>query len=440
MNNLSTAAPEDIAGFFEAVGTGIIVFDVDEGDALRVVCTNAFFRSMYGIDHEVDFDCPIHDVLSPDIQKHYSEHIQACSEARASVDDEFPLLLQGIKYWHRVRMVPVFAEDKEEIARFFATSVNITHEKVLEEELDIVSSRLGAIVDSTYDAIVSIDARHMIKTFNQAAEELFGYKREQVIGKNLAMLLPKPVRSSHDKQIDTFGKSSEKSRPMETRVEVSGLCSDETTFPAEVAIAKIDVHGDTEYTAIVRDISVQVRLMEELRQRAVTDPLTELSNRRHLVEIATMEIERCKRYAHPLSVVLLDIDDFKSINDTYGHAVGDAVLKEIGAVLKRFSRKLDIPARWGGEEFCMLIPEAPIKAAHQLCIRLLEAIRGIHSNIPELEGRVVTASIGLTEYHDGDVGMDAFVQRADEAMYEAKNSGKNKVCHAAGDDRLHEAA
>ena len=430
MASLSSSDPVDVAQFFEAVGAGVVVFDINESNALRLVCANQIYLDMYGIDGGFEAGCSIHDFLPRNVQKYYRQQFEQCCEYNDTVDCERPVEIGGKSRWYRVRMVPVFSEDKKRITRVFTTNADVTHEKVLEEELGVVRSRLEAIVDSTYDAIVSINTEQKIKTFNQAAEELFGYDREEVIGKSIDMLLPKPARARHAGQIEKFGTSPVKSRPMESRVEVAGLRSDDTTFPAEVAIAKINVHGETEFTAVIRDISIQVRLMEELKQRATTDPLTGLSNRRHLVEVAEMEIERCERYNHPLSFLLLDIDDFKLINDSYGHAVGDEVLKQLGAVLKKYSRKLDLPARWGGEEFCLLIPETSTESALKLCGRLLEDIRGVHANIPELKDRIVTASIGLAGYHTGDVDVDKFVHRADEAMYEAKHSGKNKVCLA----------
>jgi len=434
--NLSTATPADIACFFEAVGTGIVVFDVDEAHALRVVCANGIFRSMYGMDHEADAGCSTHDFLPPEIQGHYHQQLQTCCEMNASVDDEFSLQLLEKHYWHRVRMVPVFAKDKEGIARVFATSVDITQQKLLEGNLGIANSRLEAIIDSTYDAIVSIDSRQTVRTFNQAAEKLFGYAREEMAGNNIDMLLPRGSRSRHTEQINNFGKSAVKSRPMESRAEVAGMRRDGSIFPAEVAIAKISVHGEVEYTAIIRDISAQMRLLDELKHCAKTDPLTGISNRRHLVEAVEAEMERSDRYDHPLSLLMLDLDDFKSINDTYGHAVGDEVLKALSRVLQKRSRKLDVPARLGGEEFCLLITETTLEHAHELCIRLLEDIRNIHTSIPALGERVVTASIGLAAHRRGESDVDSFVQQADEAMYEAKHSGKNKVCLAFQEDEV----
>ncbi|WP_167631702.1 sensor domain-containing diguanylate cyclase [Mariprofundus ferrooxydans] len=432
MINLAVADPTDTAHFFEAVAAGIIVFEIDEGDSLRLVSTNGIYRAMHGIGHEPDVGCAIDDFLPRYIQKHYQQQFQACRDMSASVDDELQLELNGESCWYRVRMVPVFGADEAQFARILATSVDITQEKMLAEELDIVSSRLKAIVDSAHDAIISIDENHAIKTFNQAAEKLFGYDRERAVGKSIDMLLPQRARPQHAGHIHSFGQSPTKSRAMETRAEVTGLRSDGSEFAAEVAIAKIDVHGKMEFTAIVRDISVQMRLLDELKLRATTDPLTGISNRRHLIEVAEAEIERCERYNHALSLLLLDIDDFKSINDSYGHAVGDEVLAQLGAVLKKRSRHLDLPARWGGEEFCLLIPETELDDAHGLCLRLLEDIRQVHHKIPALRERMVTASIGLAAYRKGDVDVDKLVHLADEAMYKAKNTGKNRVCLAAG--------
>ena len=433
MTNLSTAGPADIAEFFEAVAAGIVVFDVSDSHQFSLVCTNTIYRSMHDIDHEPEVGCLINDFLPRYVQKHYREQFRQCCEIGETIDHELPLEIAGISHWYRVRMVPVFSEgeNRERIIRIFATCVDISEQKSLQAELGVVNLRLEAIVDSTYDAIVSIDDHYNIKTFNQAAEEMFGYDRDLVIGQPLNMLLPESARPNHHEHISSFRRSAVQSRPMEARAEVKGLRSDGSIFPAEVSIAKILVHGEIEFTAIVRDISAQMRLLEELHLRANTDLLTGISNRRHLVEMMETEIERCERYDHPMSLLLLDADDFKLINDNYGHVVGDRVLQEIATELKGRARKLDLAARWGGEEFCLLLPETPVESARIVAERLLEDIHTIHRSIPELGESVVTASIGVAAYQRGDDNVDHLVTRADEAMYEAKHSGKNKVCLAA---------
>ena len=202
MIDLAIADPADTAQFFEAVGAGIIVFEVDAEDALRLVSTNAIYRAMYAVGHEPDVGCAIDEFLPAYIQKHYHQQFQACLDLNASVDNELQLQVNGETCWYRVRMVPVFGADETQFARVLATSVDITHEKLLAEELDIVSSRLKAIVDSAHDAIISIDQNHAIKTFNQAAEKLFGYDREGVVGKAIDQLMPQRSRPQHTGHID----------------------------------------------------------------------------------------------------------------------------------------------------------------------------------------------------------------------------------------------
>ncbi|PJA31306.1 MAG: sensory histidine kinase [Zetaproteobacteria bacterium CG_4_9_14_3_um_filter_53_7] len=435
MTNLSTAGPADIAEFFEAVAAGIVVFDVSNSHQFSLVCTNSIYRAMHDVDHEPEVGCLINDFLPRYVQKHYREQFRQCCDLEATVDHELPLEIAGVSHWYRVRMVPVFSEgeNRERIIRIFATCVDITEQKQLQAELGVVNSRLEAIVDSTYDAIVSIDDHYNIKTFNQAAEEMFGYDRALVIGQPLEMLLPEAARADHNHHINSFRKSPVQSRPMEARAEVKGLRSDGSIFPAEVSIAKILVHCDIEFTAVVRDISTQIRLLEELHLRATTDLLTGLSNRRHLVEMMEAEIERCERYDHPMSLLLLDADDFKSINDNFGHGTGDLVLQAIADKMQGHARKLDMAARWGGEEFCILLPETSIANARTVAERLLEDLHTINRSIPELGDLVVSASIGVAVYRRGNDNVDQLVSRADEAMYAAKNSGKNKVCLAEAD-------
>ncbi|MDD3990757.1 MAG: GGDEF domain-containing protein, partial [Desulfobacteraceae bacterium] len=153
-----------------------------------------------------------------------------------------------------------------------------------------------------------------------------------------------------------------------------------------------------------------------------TDTLTRLANRNSFIESATVEMERARRYGSPLSVLILDIDNFKSINDSFGHNEGDRVLRNTAALLRSNLRSMDKPARWGGEEFVMLLPGTDLDGAVAAGSRLCSAIAAA-SLTPH---RTVTASIGASGYVSGE-SLDDFVGRADTALYRAKNSGKNRV-------------
>jgi diguanylate cyclase (GGDEF)-like protein len=166
-------------------------------------------------------------------------------------------------------------------------------------------------------------------------------------------------------------------------------------------------------------------LFQQVRALADTDPLTELLNRRRFSELAEVEFARAKRYSNPIAVIMLDIDHFKQVNDTYGHGVGDQVLKAIAERL-RAVRVSDILARYGGEELVALCPETSAEEAERLAERLCLALR--ERDIETTEGPIpITASIGVATLERGVENLDALIDRADQALYAAKSAGRNCV-------------
>jgi diguanylate cyclase (GGDEF)-like protein len=178
--------------------------------------------------------------------------------------------------------------------------------------------------------------------------------------------------------------------------------------------------------AVILDITERKRLEEDLRAQAGTDPLTGVPNRRSFEAAARREVERARRYAKPFSVVALDIDFFKKVNDTHGHDIGDIVLKEMTKVCLSQFRLTDVLARLGGEEFAALLPETDILAAEKLAERLRVAVASKPIATPKgpLE---ITVSLGVAQYAPNENSIESALKRADEALYEAKHSGRNKV-------------
>lgn len=171
---------------------------------------------------------------------------------------------------------------------------------------------------------------------------------------------------------------------------------------------------------------------EEIRILSITDPLTGCYNRGFLNERLTQEIRRARRYGHPLSVVLCDIDHFKSVNDTYGHQIGDLVLKEFVSTLKGSIRKdVDWVARYGGEEFFVVLPETDVDGAISLAERLRQKVESHPIEIPATGSLHITASFGVTGFGPDTptelVSLEAIVDTADKLMYQAKKSGRNCV-------------
>lgn len=169
------------------------------------------------------------------------------------------------------------------------------------------------------------------------------------------------------------------------------------------------------------------RLVGELTRKALFDQLTGLCNRAHIEESLRMEINRCSRYAHPLTILLFDIDHFKSINDTYGHDVGDLVLKEVSRRAQNKLRSVDLIGRWGGEEFLVILAETEKENA----LIVAEGVRKIIESGDYGLDRPVTVSIGVARFHEHDLP-DTLVKRADLALYEAKHGGRNRVVLESG--------
>ncbi len=168
------------------------------------------------------------------------------------------------------------------------------------------------------------------------------------------------------------------------------------------------------------------RILSKLENLAITDGLTKLYNLRHFYNQVEIEIDRSNRYGHPVALLLLDIDNFKTYNDTYGHLEGDKVLVKLAQIIKSCLRTMDCAYRYGGEEFTIILPETTGEEAKNVAHRIKTSVE-IENFFPE-SGDVVniTISIGVTEYFKKEQ-LTTFIQRADQAMYNSKAKGRNAI-------------
>ena len=164
-------------------------------------------------------------------------------------------------------------------------------------------------------------------------------------------------------------------------------------------------------------------LHEEKKLQAVTDALTGIANRRHFNETFAKEFERAKRYDEPLSLIIIDLDFLKTLNDTFGHHVGDEAIKTIGKVLSTSCRSIDLPARYGGEEFCLLLPNTDLEMAEIMAERVRKLIAEVEIKGP---GNI-SASLGVANLPEHAQDPDSLFAAADQALYQAKSGGRNRV-------------
>ncbi len=203
--------------------------------------------------------------------------------------------------------------------------------------------------------------------------------------------------------------------------------------------------GDHVFTAAERElfayltnqasVSVEnVDLHETVQRQAVTDELTGLFNHRRFQEVISAEVERARRYGQEMGLIMLDIDNFKQVNDRYGHLQGDLVLREVARVLRQSSREIDEPARYGGEEMAVALPQTDLEGAFQFAERVRHSVEALDLPLLSGDGTLkVTASFGVASLASANhADKDALVAAADSALYEAKRAGKNRTVRANG--------
>ncbi len=184
-----------------------------------------------------------------------------------------------------------------------------------------------------------------------------------------------------------------------------------------------------EYLAGQAVVSIEnASLHETVQRQAMTDELTGLSNLRELHTVLDREVERSRRFASPLGLVMLDLDDFKQVNDTHGHQQGDEVLAAVASVLRDHSRDIDEPARYGGEELAVVLPQTDSEGAAQLAERMREAVERLRVSSASGNGKLsITASFGVASIPDSAGDKGSLIAAADAALYRAKRGGKNRV-------------
>jgi len=299
--------------------------------------------------------------------------------------------------------------------------------KRLEEQLRQSEQRLHNVIALAQDAIVVADDRHRITLFNPAAERMFGYRAEEILGEPLNRLIPERFRAKHDSIVDGFKGSAPMVRAADGRPEVVGLTAGGREFPVEISISKEVSDAGMLLTAVVRDVTDRRRFENELVRLATTDSLTGLPNRRHFLETAGRELVRLRRYARPATVLMLDVDHFKRINDTHGHAEGDEALKAVAATCRRTLRDSDLTGRLGGEEFAVLLPETAFPEALDVAERLRAALAEIPVPVSGAGDRHLTVSVGVSPCVPQDASIEQSLGRADLALYRAKERGRNRV-------------
>jgi diguanylate cyclase (GGDEF)-like protein/PAS domain S-box-containing protein len=282
------------------------------------------------------------------------------------------------------------------------------------------ASLFRAVVESSQDAIISKDLTDVITTWNAGAERLYGYTADEAKGKSITMLVP-PGHDDNMPEILRRARSSEQIDNYETiRVRKDGTQVDVSLTVSPVCDRDGQVIGAS---VIARDVSARLRYQEQLRYLAEHDALTGLLNRRQFEREVSEQVGRAHRYGELSTLLMIDIDGFKQINDTYGHRVGDRALKTIAVALKRRLRDTDQVARVGGDEFAVLLPYAGAEQAGDIAADLQGLVSGCSVEVQDSEVHL-SMSIGLVQIDNDTKDDESVFIEADKLMYEDKRQAK----------------
>ena len=291
-----------------------------------------------------------------------------------------------------------------------------------------------ALVENTNDVIMVLDATPLteggpkIAYVNPAFEKLMGYRADEVLGKN-----PKFLQGPATEDKTRYQIRQAMRQQKSIRTQILNYAKDGTDLWLDINFVPLfDESGALiYYAAIERDLTEHKKLQFELEDMARTDSLTRLANRPAFMERANSEFSRARRYSRSLSVIMIDIDHFKSINDQHGHAAGDEVLRQLGQHCSSRLRDSDFLGRIGGEEFVLLLPDTAQDSAYHVAERMREQLSKTSIVLDNGITLGITASFGVAAMNQEDADFNAILQRADTAMYEAKHGGRNQVKTAA---------
>ena len=321
--------------------------------------------------------------------------------------------------------------------------IDISLKKQAEERLVSASNQIENLLSSIVSVLIGVAINDNITHWNKVAENLFDVRAEDVLNTSFpncginwewnriyegiadSILLEKITHLSNVEFIGKEGKAGYLDMTinaiMDQKKEVTGfLLFGEDVTEKELNKALLEEIENR------KKVELELtRLNSELERLAKEDPLTGLPNRRFFMDQFEKEFQRAQRYSMDLSMMILDVDHFKMINDTHGHQVGDKVLISLANVIRDSLRSSDMAGRYGGEEFCIFLPQTDAQQAVAVAEKLRNAV-----SLLQFHGEndfSMTCSIGVTVLHSGDIDITGIIRRADEALYEAKETGRNRV-------------
>ncbi|HLW80918.1 MAG TPA: MASE1 domain-containing protein [Candidatus Acidoferrales bacterium] len=330
-------------------------------------------------------------------------------------------LLAGIATWGTVHGFGPFAADDPNTSLLLAqVFIGIMAISSLALAAEIsgrkrAAQRFRLAVESAPNAMVMTDQRGKIVLVNAQATKMFGYKEEELVGQLTEVLVPPRFRGGHPVHRAGFS-AQPQARPMGAGRDLYAVRKDGSEFPVEIGLNPIETEEGLMVLSAIVDITARKAAEEEIRSLAISDPLTGLANYRKLIDTLDAEIKRFDRTRRYFAVLLLDLDQLKKINDVHGHVAGSRALCRLASILRDHCREIDTPARYGGDEFAVVLPETDSAQARKIAARIRRRVACDEERPP------ISVSVGCAIFpHDGET-IEKLLSAADRALYDMKRS------------------
>jgi diguanylate cyclase (GGDEF)-like protein/PAS domain S-box-containing protein len=298
----------------------------------------------------------------------------------------------------------------------------IRHANRMSVEAEVMAAEMNTVFNASSNGLCVIDMEKRVTRINDAFSLMIGVKQDEVKGKLCHDLLKNSLCQTELCPLEHVKRTGS---VVEREIKIDGL-GVQGRFYIVTGNPLYGLSG--ELVGVVesyKDITERKEMELELKRLATIDALTGAYNRRYFMKLAEKDLTRFRRYSFPLSLIMFDLDNFKRINDTYGHGVGDLVLGKTGELTRQHLRESDFLGRLGGEEFGIVLVECDLAGAEEVAQRLRESFQATSF---EQDGKniIFTASFGVAELGNGE-DLSQLMARADRALYEAKNTGRNRV-------------
>lgn len=392
----------------------IVVTEADRSTGYRVVAANPAFCAMTGYSLDELRGGTLKCLQGEDTDPLVIDSLREClREARFFDGTTVNYRKDGSPYVVHWNISPV-RDENGVLTHFVSIQQDISETVQMAQENQLLARAL----DATSDSVVVTDAKARITFANNAFFQLTGYGPSEVLGKTPAMLRSGQHDEAFYAELNTTIKAGRAFRATFTNRRRDG-----TLYHAEQSISPIiDEKGRiTHYISVSKDISERVLKEQSLQHEASHDPLTGLLNRRTGEQAVSAAVLAAHTTGRPLTLMMCDIDHFKQVNDQFGHTAGDRVIREVAQILRQALRGGDVVARWGGEEFLVLLDNCAQTQAMALAERICQRV-AMHR---DSDAGIVTVSLGIAALTSNEA-VDELIARADNALYGSKHGGRNQ--------------